>query len=355
MKNIIAMIAFVFFVIVSLSACSNSLQAAQQPSDDLTAVVNSAEVIAEGRVEPIRFTDLALNTSGLVSEVLNTEGDQVVEGQVVARLENPQSKTLKSAQSDALQELTFAYTAVRDTQYQLDNFDVPSEFSAMIPTQAVEATLAKLNAARDNFEPYENLSDKRLAYDNKVIDTGIYRDVAKRYKRELDDAWADYRKAIQWLALESNLEMAHARLDRAQQDYENLQDSAFSETTAATRSTLANAELRALIAGTITRLDLKIGEFASAGQPVVAIADLSNWVVKTTDLTEIDIVNVSEGQSVEVKLDAIPEVILKGKVLSIGQSYSEKQGDIVYEVTILLTDKNPAMRWGMTTEVKFVD
>jgi hypothetical protein len=52
-------------------------------------------------------------------------------------------------------------------------------------------------------------------------------------------------------------------------------------------------------------------------------------------------------------LDAIPGVTLKGYVLSIGQNYSEKQGDIVYEVTVLLTDKQPAMRWGMTAEVNF--
>ena len=76
-------------------------------------------------------------------------------------------------------------------------------------------------------------------------------------------------------------------------------------------------------------------------------------MVKTTDLTEIDVVNVSEGQPVTMTLDAIPDVSLRGNVLSIGQDYSEKQGDIVYEVTILLTDKNPAMRWGMTAEVKF--
>jgi hypothetical protein len=45
--------------------------------------------------------------------------------------------------------------------------------------------------------------------------------------------------------------------------------------------------------------------------------------------------------------------MLKGYVLSVAQNYSEKQGDIVYKVTVLLTDQNPAMRWGMTAEVKF--
>ena len=74
---------------------------------------------------------------------------------------------------------------------------------------------------------------------------------------------------------------------------------------------------------------------------------------QTTDLTEIDVVNLKEGQPVTVKLDAIPGVELKGNIYSISQSYSESQGDVVYEVTILLTTSDPAMRWGMTAEVIF--
>jgi hypothetical protein len=44
---------------------------------------------------------------------------------------------------------------------------------------------------------------------------------------------------------------------------------------------------------------------------------------------------------------------LAGEILSIGQTYAENQGDIVYEVTILLTDTLPNMRWGMTAAVTF--
>jgi HlyD family secretion protein len=83
------------------------------------------------------------------------------------------------------------------------------------------------------------------------------------------------------------------------------------------------------------------------------VADFSNWLVKTTDVTEIDVVNLKEGQPVTVTFDALPELELKGSVLSIGQTYTQNQGDIVYEVTVLLTDTNPALRWGMTSAVKF--
>jgi hypothetical protein len=65
------------------------------------------------------------------------------------------------------------------------------------------------------------------------------------------------------------------------------------------------------------------------------------------------VVNLEEGQPVGVTLDAIPEAELQGEILSIGQTFTENQGDIVYEVTIVLTDTHPAMRWGMTAAVNF--
>jgi len=49
----------------------------------------------------------------------------------------------------------------------------------------------------------------------------------------------------------------------------------------------------------------------------------------------------------------MPDVELAGHVLSIAQGFAEKQGDIVYEVTILLAEANPGMRWGMTVQVNF--
>lgn len=323
---------------VLLTGCG----AAPTPAAEATAiptVLADTAIVTEGRLEPVRYAEIALNASGLVSEVLVTEGEKVSAGQVIARLESNEARTLEDAQAAALQELTAAYQGVRDAQYQLDNFDVPSDFSGLTPTEAVEMTLEKLNAARAAYEPYRNLSPNNPN--------------AKEYKKRLDDAWSKYRKAILWMELESNLETAQARLVQAQKDYNALQDPTFAEDTAGARAALANAEVRAPFAGVITSLDLKVGEFASAGQPVVTIADTSSWVVKTTDLTEIDVVSIGEGQPATVKLDAIPDVELKGNVLSIGQSYSESQGDVVYEVAILLTDVHPAMRWGMTTEVKF--
>jgi multidrug resistance efflux pump len=345
----------VFFVLaLSIAACGSAPATAE--ATQVPTVVADKTIIAEGKLEPIHYTELALNASGLVSEVLFAEGDKVAAGDVIARLDASEAQTLESAQAKAAQELTTAYEEVRDAQYKLDNFDIPYDLKEMTPSEAVSSMLVILDKARADFEPYKGLED-RLAYDMRKDNSEnpkVYRDSAKLAKKRLDDAWADYRKAIQWLELESSLQNANARLVLAQRDFDALQDPSFSADTAGTRAALANAEVRAPFPGVITNLDLKVGEFAASGEPVITVADHSQWVVKTTDLTEIDVVNVKEGQPVTVTLDALPGIELKGNVFSVSQNYSENQGDIVYEVTILLTDTDPAMRWGMTAEVKFI-
>jgi HlyD family secretion protein len=350
MKKISLFVPILLSIVIS--ACGGA--SATPEATLIPTVVADDLIVTEGRLEPIRYSELALNASGLVSEVLVVEGDAVAAGDLIARLQAEQAETLEGAQATAAKKLTEAYQAVRDAQFKLDNFDVPYDFANMTPSEAVESTLEKLNKARDDFEPYKNVDDRNLELtEAQKRGDQVITGTAKVYKKRLDDAWAKYRKAILWLELESNLETAQAMLENAQRDYDSLFDPTFDVDTAGARAALANAEVRATFSGIVTDIELKVGEFAASGQPVVTVADMSNWVVKTTDLTEIDVVNVSEGQSVTVTLDALPSLELNGNVLSVGQSYSENQGDVVYEVVILLTENDPAMRWGMTAEVKF--
>jgi HlyD family secretion protein len=342
----------IFFVLaLSIAACGSA--PATAAATQVPTVVADSTIIAEGKLEPIHYTDLALNASGLVSDVYFKENDKVAAGDVIARLDASEAQTLESAQAKAAQELTAAFQQVRDAQFKLDNFDVPSDFDKMTPNQAVDEMLVKLNKARTDFEPYKDLSDRVLEQTEAEKKSGVVKGTAKIYKKALDDAWARYRKAILWLELDSSLHSANARLVLAQRDSAALQDPSFSADTAGTRAALANAEVRAPFPGVITDLNLKVGEFAASGKSAITVADNSQWVVKTKDLTEIDVVNIKEGQAVTVKFDALPGKEFKGNVFSIGEHYSENQGDIVYEVTVLLTDKDDAMRWGMTAIVTF--
>ena len=361
MKSGILTIALVVLATTLLASGCSAAVATSQPATATPPSPNSSEVKAEARLEPVHYTALALNAEGSVSELLAHEGDEVQAGQVIARVQTANAQTLGTAQSAAAARLAQAYQAQRTAQTRLDDFDIPAKFSGMTAADAARTALASLNAARDAFEPYKDTSQK-IERPNRyfatlprhiVIDTGIYAGEAIEYKKRFDSAWLDYRKAVDWLDLESALESAQAQMAQAQKDHDNLQDISLAEDTAGTRAALANAELRAPFDGTLTNLDLKVGELAVSGTPVVTVADFSSWMAKTTDLTEIDVVNIKEGQPVTLTVDAIPGLTLKGYVLSIGQNYSERQGDIVYKVTVLLTDQNPAMRWGMTAQIHF--
>ena len=114
---------------------------------------------------------------------------------------------------------------------------------------------------------------------------------------------------------------------------------------------LSETELRAPFAGTIAALDVKVGEYAQVGQPVVQLADLSAWQIETTDLTEQNIVRVHEGSQATVTFDAIPDLELRGTVSRIRALGENKQGDITYVATITLDQQDPRLRWNMTASV----
>jgi multidrug resistance efflux pump len=58
---------------------------------------------------------------------------------------------------------------------------------------------------------------------------------------------------------------------------------------------------------------------------VATVADLSGWLVETTDLSELDVPAIAVGDAVQVRFDAIPDLTLAGVVTKI--------------VTVIISDK----------------
>ena len=139
----------------------------------------------------------------------------------------------------------------------------------------------------------------------------------------------------------AQLAAAQARLAAAQASLDAANDA------------LKNSELRASFDGVVADIRIKVGEQAAPGLTAIVLADFSGWIVETDNLTEIEVVKVSEGQRASVVLDALPEVTLNGLVKSISPVFEEKRGDITYTVTVTLTDGDPQMRWGMTAVATF--
>ncbi len=140
-------------------------------------------------------------------------------------------------------------------------------------------------------------------------------------------------------ASERDLAVAGAEVRRAQAAFQ-LAQVALDET-----------QLQAPFTGVVATLDLKIGEYAAPGAPVAHVADLSAWQIETTDLTELDVVRVSAGSPVTMAFDAISGLELSGTVSRIRALGENKQGDIMYVVTITPERQDERLRWNMTAAV----
>ena len=111
-------------------------------------------------------------------------------------------------------------------------------------------------------------------------------------------------------------------------------------------------ELRAPFDSTVSWIDATAGESLSAGTQVVRLAQSSTWQVRTEDLTETSLSQVREGSVATLKFDAIPGLVLPGKVERIETVGERKQGDITYTVVVRPDQNDNRLRWNMTASVE---
>ena len=328
-----------------LAACSGTGAAAQPTPESIPTVIADSTIIAEGRLEPVGYAEVAYNSAGIISEVAVSEGQEVKKGDALVRLGGAMDKTYAAAQLELV-----------TAQQEYDNLLHSSG------TEAAQAVI-DLKAAQEDFDKAENYL-KFLQESKKVPQTETrsslvqtwkgfeYRYKTKSFKGPAPEEWIT--------DAQNDLALKKAKLEEAQRTYDRLKGGVDTDQLAvlearlnAAKAGVASLEVTAPFDGVIADLNANVGESVNAGAAAATIADFSSWMVKTTDLTEIDVVELVEGADVTVSLDAIPDTTFKGSIFSIGQTYAENQGDVVYEVTILLNDTHPAMRWGMTAEVKF--
>ncbi len=75
---------------------------------------------------------------------------------------------------------------------------------------------------------------------------------------------------------------------------------------------------------------------------MLTLADVSGWRVNTTNLTELQVVGVRVGNSVQVEVDALPGRVFPGEVERVADASQVVRGDVTYVATVrLLPDGVP--------------
>lgn len=181
-----------------------------------------------------------------------------------------------------------------------------------------------------------------------------------------DAAIASARAGV--LAAQGNLAAAQANLARAEAALARLQEPPTADElaileaqVASAQTNLALAQLRfdqgqivAPIAGVVANVLINAGEQASPGAPAISIVNEDAFHI-TVNVDEIDIDRIAVGQSVDITLDALPDVVVEGEIAEIAPTSANTGGVVTYIVTINIQPREDvALRAGMSANASIV-
>ncbi len=369
-----------------LAGCAPS---SAQPTASPTATAKKAAASGasvQGYVTPVHRADLAFRTGGRIVEILVKEGDVVLAGQPLVKLQDielraalAQAQTdLKSWQNGARPEEIAAAQANLDIaqgQLEVAQANLSRLQSGTLTLQLASAqadaarAAADLKVAQDSYDALVLGPGHGIATDANVPGRGLGKyEEDKRAQlaaikasydatlKQVTDAGVSASSSLQ--AGQASVDIAAAQRSAAQAKLNLLKAGTLSQQidaatarVAQARAALDEATLVAPFDGTIAELTINLGEMALPGVRIASIADLTQWEVETDDLSEVDVVTVQAGTDVSITVDALPGVTLKGKVTSITPRSAVKRGDVTYTVKVAIATPEPRLKWGMTAYV----
>ncbi|HUV45029.1 MAG TPA: biotin/lipoyl-binding protein [Dehalococcoidales bacterium] len=381
-----------------LAGCGGKSDIAEKPEYQLVPVQRgdlAVEVTATGNLLYAYEEALSFGVPGTIDEVLVEEGDEVEEGQLLARLDSASTISLEKAEAQARINL-------RNAEDNLEEVRNPSAVVAAL--DVAQAELAVVNAgialvtARDNLEkaldPYTE-SDIIQA-ELTVINAEVALDAA-RHAFELAEntyngnptvpQWiTDYERKQRQLALaefdlaeaEENLAemqagadaseveqkqkllaVAEADIARAEETLAETQDDALlpepdsldvelqqievSSARTALDEAIERLEMDTIaapFAGIVTSVNMEAGQAVNAGT-VIVLTDSTRFEA-TMLVNEIDIMNVQVGALASVEIDALSGFVFPATVTSVSPTAASQQGVVNYRVKAELMSLTPA-------------
>jgi HlyD family secretion protein len=373
-KIIVGVVVAIVALIAGAWVYQNYLAPQPEPEPDTQPEEEARRVVpATGVVLPHRWAALSFATGGLVDEVLVQEGDHVQEGQPLVTLQDgdlqlawEQAEAALGTAQAALdqakaparpEELSAAEASLSAAQARLDKLRTgPRQEEITAAKGQVEiarVALEQAQAAYDEVSWLEEIQElpQALALQQATV--------------EYEIANANYNALIKGPSAE-DIAVAQAEVDASLASLAQLRSGARSVDVGVAEARLAEAEvalsqaraalqdatLTAPFSGTIGSLRVRTSEMIAPGVTVLLLGDLSEFKVETTDLNEIEIDLVTEGQRVDLTFDALPGLSIQGTVARVAPMANVEQGGTNFAVTVELDEQDPRLRWGMTA---FVD
>jgi len=357
--------------VTAITTNRGSLQTTQATVGDLVLFANGT-----GTIAPSAESSFGFNATGQVSEIDVQIGDRAEAGQVLAQLDDTFAKikldqaqqamnklTSPAAIATAQQELATAQTNVATTKQALEHLISPEVLFWEERIAEREQTLASAKAANQtdtsdaaiqkvtNAETSLKYAQDSLAHFQRVYMMDYipatfteYRSVSRRGTTiqipiQIEDP--DTGKMVDLINPPSDGQIGMARADyaaakasvtEAQTYFDVLNGGDIPDgatganlvTYIQTKHALETAEynlnatkLIAPISGTVTALNINVGDQASSGSAVITISNLDQPYVVNGYLVAEDWGQVQVGYEVEVTFDILPDQVFKGTVTDV--------------------------------------
>ena len=361
---------------------------AQASTETATVRQDTLRITVEGTgsLAPRAQVQLSFLSGGEVAEVLVEEGQVVEAGQPLVRLETNELEldvaraeaSLASAEGQLAQLLASPQpeeVAAQEANLQAAQGGVsaavanrdqvtagPSEPEIAAAEAQVATAEMDYRAALRTYDSTDKNDEDRKDQANYDLWAAEVALEAARIQLDVLLAGAD---ADEVRASQADVAAAVAQRDAAQAQLDLLLAGATEEQVQAAeaavdqarvalgqaRLQLERATLAAPMAGTVTALDVEVGEMVNPGQTVIALSDLTGLEIDV-NLDETDVVHVAVGQEAQVSVDAFPGVGMVGQVTYVAQKADTWSGVVLYPVTVRLASSDLPVRAGMTADVE---
>jgi HlyD family secretion protein len=373
---LVVILLAVFVALPRVQAAQNASKTTTYQTQAVTTGSITGTVGATGNVRTNQTVVINWQTSGIISKIDVTQGQQVKAGDPLAELDPtslPQSvlnaQNALAADQKALDNLLNSNVARANTEVAL----ITAEKNLVSAQQAVQSKQFQ-NASQSQIEVSQaNLIMAQNALDNA---TTIYNNNKARsstdpvYAAALSQFAAAQQKFYQAQAnlnyavslpnpldvqlASANLDLAQANYLDAKRNWEEVKDgpnpvdvAAAQAKVAADQAIINQAKPTSPISGTITLINNKPGDLVSNGMQAFQIDDMSHLYVDVS-VSEVDIDNVQMGQKVDLTFDAVANKTYPGVVSQITKVGTVSNGVVNYNVTVELQQSDPNVLPGMT-------
>lgn len=369
-------------VLVLAGCSSNSASTGVTSEGAISSVTITDKIETSGNLSAGQLVQLIWATDGLIEQVNVKVGQKVKTGDVLATLKADSvttdmitaQATLATAQRD-LQDLTNSNLtaaeaqqtvlttrkAVEVAQNVLDGLAYPRASDALIKnTQAqiwdAEKTLAiaskQYKEVQSHFDGDPQKTAALLAMTKAQLDLNTLVTTINWYKAK--PTQADYDDAHAALDVaRANWEDAKRKRDIVKNGADPLALTAATAKVAAAQAVVNGIQTIAPFDGEIIAVQAVSGNAVKQGNNSVAMVD-RNTLKIDTQIDETSVSSIAVGNNVEVTMDSLPGVKLKGKVTLIDPIGATVSGLVKYTVTISLDPTDKPLLFGATANVVII-